>query len=244
MKKSGKRFFIFSFLVLLAASLPGCLTGTVIKSFMWPEVDETGNGNIRIACVGDSITYGYGVLGHREDAWPVLLSTLSRGQFTTVNYGLCNRTLLSTGNMPYLKEKNALLFMEEDEDIVLLMLGTNDSKPSNMDEELFEKEYEELVDRILAKPCHPRLFVMLPPCLFNRTGRAMPDRDNLENAVIPAILRVAEKKGVEVIDLFTLTENRPQWFEDGIHPNREGNMAIARYIYLRINSFSSPDRPL
>ncbi len=244
MKKRGKRFFIFSFLILLAASLPGCLTGSVIKTFMWPDVDESGDGEVRVSCVGDSITYGYGVLGHREDAWPALLSRLSDGQFTTLNYGLCNRTLLSTGDMPYLKENNARLFLEDNEDIVLLMLGTNDSKPSIMDEELFEKEYAELVDRILAKPCHPRLYVMLPPCIFKSSGRSMPDRDNLENSVIPAILRVAEKKGVEVIDLFTLTENRPQWFEDGIHPNREGNRAIAQYIAGRLSSFSYPDRPL
>lgn len=244
MNRPGKRFFIISFLVILAATLPGCLTGSVIKTFMWPEPEKTGDGGLRIACVGDSITYGYGVLGHRQDAWPVLLPALTDGRFSTVNYGLCNRTLLSTSDMPYPDEKNARLFMEEDEDIVLLMLGTNDSKPSNWDSGLFETEYFEFVQRILEKPCRPKVVLMLPPCVFNRTGRALPDRNNLENGVIPAIRRVAEKTGLPVIDLFELTKNRPDWFPDGIHPNRDGNRAIAEHIALQINSFSYPDRPL
>lgn len=244
MKRPGKKLFLFSSLILLSVTLPGCLTGSAIMSFMWPEPDTKGAGRPIIACVGDSITYGYGVLGHREDAWPALLPALADGRCTTVNYGLCNRTLLSTSGMPYSKEKNARIFMEEDEDLVLLMLGTNDSKPSNWDAELFEKEYLELVDKILAKPCRPKVVLMLPPCLFNTTGKALPDRDNLENGVIPAIRRVAEKTGLPVIDLFELTKNRPDWFPDGIHPNREGNMAIAGRVALEISSFSYPDRPL
>ena len=35
---------------------------------------------------------------------------------------------------------------------------------------------------------------------------------------------------IVVIDLYSLTNNHPEWFSDGIHPNEEGNKIIANEI--------------
>jgi lysophospholipase L1-like esterase len=35
---------------------------------------------------------------------------------------------------------------------------------------------------------------------------------------------------LQVIDLFSLTKDHPEYFDDGVHPNAEGNKVIAGYL--------------
>ena len=67
---------------------------------------------------------------------------------------------------------------------------------------------------------------MIPPAIY-----ASPDLDaRLVEEAVPAIERVAEEAGATVIDLHALTAGHPEWLPDGIHPNEEGNEAIAELI--------------
>ena len=117
-----------------------------IRSLLYPDALVTGNGSKNVICVGDSITYGQGVLGSRKtDTYPAILADLLGDDYKTINYGLCNRTLLSTGNMPYTNEKFAEESLAEDAEIVIIMLGTNDSKPDNWNPKQYENEYTTFV---------------------------------------------------------------------------------------------------
>ena len=49
------------------------------------------------------------------------------------------------------------------------------------------------------------------------------------------IPRIAEKTGAGLIDLYTPTEGHPEYFTDGVHPNRQGNEVIAHEVYLTIS---------
>lgn len=45
---------------------------------------------------------------------------------------------------------------------------------------------------------------------------------------------MAKTHNVPVIDLYRLTEKHPEYFEDGVHPNRPGNKVIAEYVFSQI----------
>ena len=87
--------------------------------------------NIKVACVGNSITEGFGLENPSVESYPAVLQSLLGNNYEVENFGLSARTLLMKGDLPYMKEqrfKDALEFLP---DIVTIKLGTNDSKPYN-----------------------------------------------------------------------------------------------------------------
>ncbi|RVU97696.1 hypothetical protein EII22_06060 [Coriobacteriales bacterium OH1046] len=186
----------------------------------------------RISCVGDSITFGFGLGNREEECWVSLLPALLADGCETGNYGLSGSCVLSDGSLPWLESPRAREFWAMEEDLVIVMLGTNDVADAAWDVERFESEYGELVERVQHKAGNPRVIVMLPPRIF-----ASPALDEtLVGEAIPAIRRVQERAGADLVDLYTLTMDHPEWFDDGLHPNAEGNEAIAACIADTIRS--------
>ena len=229
MKKKIKYGILITLSLLLILFIVGFL---FLRSILYPKLLVSGTGETKIACVGDSITYSQGVVSSRKtDAWPSVLARLLGDDYQTLNYGLPNRTLQSTGNMPYFDEELAKESLSSDAQIVIFMLGTNDTKPVNWDEERFIKEYKAAVSQYQQMDSNPRVFVMIPPRIFlDETGEDKCNNENLKNHLLDIIPQIAEELDVEVIDLYSLTENHPEWFGDGIHPTKEGNQKIAEYI--------------
>ena len=96
---------------------------------------------IRVACVGDSITYGHGIKDREHDTYPGLLSAMLGEKYDVRNFGVSGTTTMMDTDMPYMNEqayKDALAFNPQ---IVTIKLGTNDSKPYNWKEqEHFKKD--------------------------------------------------------------------------------------------------------
>lgn len=226
--KAWKIILLSATALLLIVAIVG---GIAVMSIVYPKPLVSGNGSKRIVCVGDSITYAQGVMNSRDrDSFTAILSTLLPDT-TVVNYGLPNRTLLSTGNMPYTAESHYRESLKEDADIVIIMLGSNDSKGINWDAESFANEYEALVQSYIDMDSGPTVYVMRPPRLY-RTVENEGDGNNeiIKGEMTEIICSVAEKLGVEVIDLYSITDGHPEWYSDGAHPNAEGNRAIAEKI--------------
>ncbi len=221
-----KTVLIVILVIILAA---GVALGAMIYSMGDPKPLVSGDGDYKILCVGDSITYGQGVLGARgRDSYPAILSEITGA--TTVNYGLCNRTLLSTGNFPYKNEHHYADSLAEDANAVIIMLGSNDSKPQYWDKEAFIEEYTELVRSYREMPTIPVVYVMIPPAVFIEQDGTNCDDATVGGELADAVRQVASELSVTVIDLYSLTADHPEWFSDGLHPNAEGNRAIAEKI--------------
>lgn len=235
-KKKILKIVLITLLVVIIA-IAG-LGYSFINSLLYPDVLVSGAGEKKIVVVGDSITYGQGVLSTREtESYPALLAELLGEEYQTFNFGLCNRTLLSSGNMSYVNEDFATESLAVDADIVIIMLGTNDSKPDNWNAEQYEKEYVTFVQNYQNMTSAPEVYIMFPPRVFaepENTGDC--NNDLLTTEVIPAIEQVAAQTGAKIIDLYSVTEEHADWYSDGLHPNANGNKAIAQAIYEQITA--------
>lgn len=221
---------ILGLLVLLLLA-PGMIIGLKHR----PVLPGKEPGKRYLACVGDSITFGSGVIAHRKtQSYPAILQTLIPGNWQVLNYGFSGKTLLRSGDMPY--EKSGFLrdVIATRPEILLLMLGTNDSKPYNWDAEAYAREYRELIGKIREELPETRVYVMLPPAAFVMEGKRQVVYDIraevIEGEVCPILREMGEELSVPLIDLHTLTREHPEYFADGVHPNGEGNRHIAEKI--------------
>ncbi len=218
-------------LISLIAFILVCVIvlGVLLMTVLYPSALVSGDGEQRIVCVGDSITYGQGVIGSRRvNTYTAMLAELTDS--TVVNYGLCNRTLLSTGDMPYTREKHYAASLSEDADVVIIMLGSNDSKAAFWDKEAFIEEYRVFARSYLDMSSAPEVFLMIPPKIYVSSAGGNCDDLVVGGELADAVRFLGDELGIAVIDLYALTDGHPQWFADGLHPNAIGNAAIAAEI--------------
>ena len=188
---------------------------------------------IRVACVGDSITYGHGIRDRLHDAYPGVLSTMLGEKYDVRNFGVSGTTTMTGTDMPYMNEQAYKDALEFNPQIVTIKLGTNDSKPYNWKESAhFKQDLKTLIESFLALPSKPQIWLCLPvPAM----GHAWNINDSvIYNGVIPYIREVAQEENLPLIDLNTPFQGKRQYFPDTIHPNEEGEKMIAGIIFDNI----------
>lgn len=185
---------------------------------------------IRVACVGDSITYGHGIRDREHDAYPGLLSTMLGDKYDVRNFGVSGSTTMMGTDMPYMNEQAYKDALEFNPQIVTIKLGTNDSKPYNWKEsDHFKQDLKTLIESFRSLPTSPKIWICLPvPAM----GHAWSINDSvIYNGVIPMIREVAQEENLPLVDLNTPFQGKRQYFPDTIHPNEEGQIIIADIIY-------------
>jgi len=179
---------------------------------------------VRVACVGDSITQGSGA--ERGKSYPSQLQEMLGSAWEVGNFGVSGRTLLKKGDHPYWIEpayQNALKFKPA---VVIIMLGTNDTKPQNWKFEAeFVADYTELVNSFLALESKPRVFVCRP-CPVPEPGKYEINEAAIQQE-IPRIDALARDLKLGVIDMHAALEGKPQLLPDRVHPNTEGAREMA-----------------
>jgi len=188
----------------------------------------------RVACVGDSITAGAGASDQKKTSYPPVLAQLLGDNYEVKNFGIGGRTLLKQGDRPYWDESKFEQSKEYNPDIVIIKLGTNDTKPMNWDKYGIELEGDlrEMLTVYKNLPSKPKVYVCYPIWVVNEN---MTIRESiLVEHVIPTIYKVATELNVSIIDLHTTLYGMPQLIPDGVHPNDLGYTLIAKTIYDRI----------
>jgi len=189
----------------------------------------SAHGAMRVVCIGDSITQGTGVKDQKTESYPAQLGQMLGHGWRVDNRGMRGATMLKNGGNPYWHNNFLQKVQRQPGNIVVLMLGTNDSKPENWKhKDEFAKDYEAMINVLRGMPDKPKVYVVLPvPAYPGRWGI----RDKvIKDEIIPLIQEVAKKTGVEVIDAYTPLSGKPELFPDTVHPNAEGAKLIAQTV--------------
>ena len=201
-----------------------------LRSFKAPRKDA-----VRVACIGNSITFGAGIKNRSRDSYPSVLSRMLGDGYWVKNFGVSARTMLNKGDHPYMNEpayKNALAF---NPNIVVIKLGTNDSKSFNWKYKAdFMKDAQTMIDAFKALPAQPKIYLCYPSKAY-LTGDGIND-DIISKEIIPMIKKLARKNNLSVIDLHTAMDGMPELFPDRIHPNEKGAKVMAETVRRSIIS--------
>ena len=180
---------------------------------------------VKVACVGDSITQGAGA--QKGKSYPAQLQGLLGEGYQVGNFGVSGRTLLKKGDFPYWKEKKYQEALAMEPAIVVIMLGTNDTKPQNWKFEAeFAADYRELVKSFQTLKSKPKVFVYRPVPVPGK-GNYGINEENIQKE-IPRLDVLAKELGCEVIDMHAALEKSPELLPDRVHPNTAGAGEMAK----------------
>ena len=193
-------------------------------------------GKIKVACVGDSITYGHGI-SDRNMTYPKQLGRILGEGYEVENFGVSGTTALHLGNSPYMATRRYQEALNFQPDIVVIKLGTNDSKAANMAHiDNFVSDVKTLISSFENLSSKPKVFLCLPvPAYSNGKAPLSINGDRIIGEIIPLLKKVAaESKAVEIIDLFAPLSGHSDMFPDKIHPNADGARVIAETVAKKI----------
>ena len=187
---------------------------------------EPKENQIKVACVGDSVTYGMTMKNWRKNAYPFQLREMLGDGYCVENFGFSGRTVSQKGDRPYIKEKLYKKSIEFQPDIVILQIGSNDSKPFNWKgRDEFISYYKELLDSYINLSSEPKIYICTPPPAFpykKDKVKFFIKPDTISDEITPAVREIADEYNIELIDLFEMFDSKPELFNDGLHPNDEG----------------------
>ena len=190
---------------------------------------EDYSAPIRVACVGDSITFGSGIKDRDTNSYPAQLGQLLGAKWEVKNFGVSAATMLKKGDKPYHNLKAFAEALAFKPDVVIIKLGTNDSKPQNWKHKAdFVADYKDMIAAFRKASPKVRVYVCLPVPAF--PGRWGIDDGRIRNEVIPLTIQVVRECGAGGIDLYTALSGKKDLFPDTVHPNREGAALMAAEI--------------
>ena len=200
----------------------------LIFLFLFSALSLTAE-TIKVACVGDSITYGARVEEREKNNWPKQLGNLLGDKYDVQNFGVNGATMLQKGNLPYWKTKQYQSALALKPNIVFIKLGTNDSKKSNWKHSKeYIADYKKMIASFQALESKPRIILLVPIPAFVEGSNISATR--VKKEVIPKVRQIAYSENLELIDLYQVFINRPEELPDKLHPNAKGATRIANHL--------------
>jgi lysophospholipase L1-like esterase len=190
---------------------------------------------IVVTCVGDSITAGYGLSNPGTQSYPAQLQTLLGSGYTVINDGASGSTVLKVSDNSFWSSSYSSWAytnsMNSNPNIVVMMFGANDSKSWNWNAANFNSDYRALIAQYTNLPTHPKVFVCYTTPMFMPTAFGTTfDPVFIENTVEPAIGIISTQAGLQLIDNDMILIDRPDLFQDGVHPTVTGAGIVAQRV--------------
>ena len=191
---------------------------------------------IKVACAGNSITYGYTLQNRETESYPAQLQQMLGDKYTVGNFGKSGATLLNKGHRPYMQQpeyKQAIAFAA---DIVVIHLGINDTDPRNWPNyrDFFVKDYLQLIQSFRTANPKARILIARMTPLSDRHARFESGTRDWHREIQQAIETVATISGAQLIDFFEPMYPYHQLLHDAVHPNAEGARILAQTVYSSI----------
>lgn len=193
---------------------------------------------LKVACVGNSITYGAGIQNRELNNYPAQLQAYLGDGYEVKNFGVSATTLLGQGDYPYISTDKYKQSMAYQPDIVFVKLGTNDSKPQNrVHLDQFKHDYLRLIDSYRNLPSKPRVILLTPVRCFLPDNTSISD-SVLQVAIIPVIKEIAYEQNLDIINLYNLFGDKweAHLMPDRLHPSSIGAGYIAAKLYANLST--------
>jgi lysophospholipase L1-like esterase len=188
---------------------------------------------IRVACVGDSITEGSG--------YPFQLHLMLGSNYIVGNFGVSGSTVSLDSTKPYMNESKFKKALDFNPDIIIIMLGTNDANPEITPNQTgFETDYSQLVSAFQQLEGKQLIWIVRSPPIF--TDNSSYNNTILATTVLPEIDNLSDQMNLPTVDIYDTLLNHSEYFADGVHPTSEGAAVIAANVYDAITlPDGSPD---
>lgn len=191
---------------------------------------------IKVACVGNSVTYGYLVPNREKNCYPAQLSRMLGDGYDVRNFGKSGATLLNKGHRPYMEQPEFQEALKFAPDWVVIHLGLNDTDPRNWPNyrDEFIPDYLALIDsfRTVRPGCKVWICRMSP--IFHWHPRFKSGTRDWYWQEQAAIEKIAQIAHTGLIDLQAGLYARPDLMPDALHPNAEGAEILAETVYSGI----------
>ena len=188
---------------------------------------------IKVACVGNSITYGYGIENREQNSYPSVLQRLLGKGYKVENFGHSGATLLSKGHRPYIQQEEYQKALAFAGDIVVIHLGINDTDPRNWPNHRndFVKDYLTLISSFKKANPKARIVIARMSPLSHRHPRFESGTRDWHAEIQQAIALVAQQTNAQLIDFHEPLYHFPQMLPDAVHPNAQGAAILAQVVY-------------
>ena len=189
--------------------------------------------NIRVACIGNSVTYGYGHSNPNITSYPTRLGELLGDKYEVRNFGHSGATLLNRGHRPYTQQQAYRDVVAFAPDKAIIHLGLNDTDPRNWPNyrDEFIPDYLALIDTLRKANPNVEVWVCRMTPIFHGHRRFKSGTRDWHAQIQVAIEEVARLADVHLIDLHEPLYHRPDLFADALHPNAEGAQILAETVY-------------
>lgn len=167
-------------------------------SFLLFALCVSAQKRTKVACVGNSITYGYLLPEREAQAYPAQLQQMLGDAYQVGNFGKSGATLLNKGHRPYMQQEEYRKAIEFAGDIVVIHLGINDTDPRdwpNFRDE-FIRDYLALIDSFRAAKPDCRIIIAKLTPLADRHPRFESGTRDWRGEIQQAIETVADRKSV------------------------------------------------
>ncbi|MCR8668703.1 GDSL-type esterase/lipase family protein [Aestuariibaculum sp. M13] len=191
---------------------------------------------IKVACVGNSVTYGYNIENREENCYPSQLQNLLGHQYEVGNFGHSGATLLKNGHKPYWDKKEFTESKEFLPNIVVIHLGLNDQGNNNWPDHKgeFIDDYLDMISTYQNLPTNPKVFICrMSPTFSGHHWFEEGMRESFKE-IQSKIENVAKIANVSLIDLHEPLYRYPEYFPDNLHPTKEGATILAQKVYQAI----------
>lgn len=190
----------------------------------------------KVACVGNSITYGYTLADREHESYPAQLQQMLGDAYEVGNFGKSGTTLLNKGHRPYMEQKEFQEALAFGGDIVVIHLGINDTDPRDWPNyrDFFVKDYLALIDSFRVVNPQSRILIARLTPIADRHFRFLSGTRDWHGEIQQAIETVAAYSGVQLIDFHEPLYPYPFMLPDAVHPTKEGAGILAKTVYSAI----------
>ncbi|WP_311320459.1 GDSL-type esterase/lipase family protein [Capnocytophaga sputigena] len=204
------------------------ISALVLGSLGWGQ-----QKTIKVACVGNSITYGYGIENREQNSYPSVLQRLLGNGYKVGNFGHSGATLLSKGHRPYIQQEEYQKALAFAGDIVVIHLGINDTDPRNWPNHRndFVKDYLTLISSFKKANPKARIVIARMSPLSHRHPRFESGTRDWHAEIQQAIALVAQQTNAQLIDFHEPLYHFPQMLPDAVHPNAQGAAILAQVVF-------------